>query len=232
MDPVAAIALWSTLFVVSHLLVSSQSIRPGLVNRMGELPFRGIYSLVAFGTLIPLVMTFMRHKHAGAMLWYLRDFRAVRSLTWLLMFAALIMLAASLISPSPGAIGAPAGGGTAGVHGMRKITRHPGFVAFSLFGFAHMLMNGWVGDVFFFGTFPALGILGGIHQDRRKLRELGQNYHRFVEQTSFFPGAALASGRQRWGLADMPWAAIGIGSAIAVILVMFHPYLFGGSPLG
>jgi hypothetical protein len=30
----------------------------------------------------------------------------------------------------------------------------------------------------------------------------------------------------------MPWAAIGIGSAVAAILVSFHPYLFGGSPLG
>ncbi|MEA2649520.1 MAG: hypothetical protein QOG61_1955 [Candidatus Binataceae bacterium] len=232
MDPVAAIALWSALFVVSHLVISSQSIRPRLVERIGELPFRGIYSLVAFGTLIPLWMIFMRHKHAGAMLWYLRDFGIARAFTWLLTFAALIMLVASLISPSPGAIGARPGSGTGGVHGMLKLTRHPGHVAFSLFGFAHMLMNGWVGDVIFFGTFPALGILGGLHQDRRKLREIGESYRRFVEQTSFFPGAALISGRQRWSGADMPWIAIGIGSAMAVILVLFHPYLFGGSPLG
>ena len=232
MDPGTAIALWATLFVGSHLVISSPSVRAAIIHRIGMQPFRGLYSIVAFGTLIPLVMTFMRHKHAGAMLWYLRDFRAARSLTWLLMFAALIMLAASLISPSPGAIGARQGGGPGGVHGMLKLTRHPGHVAFSLFGFAHMLMNGWVGDVIFFGTFPALGILGGLHQDRRKLREMGESYRCFVEQTSFFPGAALASGRQHWSLADMPWVAIGIGSAIAVILVMFHPYLFGGSPLG
>lgn len=30
----------------------------------------------------------------------------------------------------------------------------------------------------------------------------------------------------------MPWAAIGIGAATAVLLVRFHPYLFGGSPMG
>jgi len=57
-------------------------------------------------------------------------------------------------------------------------------------------------------------------------------YRRFVEQTSFFPGAALVSGRQHWSLADKPWAAIGIGLAIAITVVMLHPYLFGGSPLG
>jgi uncharacterized membrane protein len=176
-------------------------------------------------------MTFARHKHAGAMLWYLRDFIAMRALTWLLMIAALIMLVASLISPGPGAIGASTDG-VANVAGMRKITRHPGFVAFILFGFAHLLMNGWVGDVIFFGIFPVLGILGGLHQDRRKLSEIGASYRGFMEQTSFIPGAALAGGRQHWSPADMPWAAIGIGSAVAAILVSFHPYLFGGSPLG
>lgn len=231
MDPVIAIAFWATMFVASHLLVSSQSIRAGLVNRVGELPFRGLYSIAAFGTLIPLMVIFFRHKHAGAMLWYLREFIVVRIVTWLLMFAAFIMLVASLISPGPGAIGA-ATDGVENVRGMRKITRHPGFVAFSLFGIAHLLMNGWVGDVIFFATFPALGVLGGLHQDRRKLSEIGESYRRFVEQTSFFPGAALASGRQHWSSADMPWAAIGIGAAIAVIVVMFHPRLFGGSPLG
>jgi uncharacterized membrane protein len=232
MNPVAAIALWATLFIVTHLIISSEAVRPRLIELIGELPFRGLYSLVAFGTLIPLILVFMRHKHAGAMLWYVRNFGSMRLLTWILMFAAFILLAASLISPSPGAIGGSSSGSTSSVRGMLKLTRHPGFVAFSVFGFAHMLMNGWVGDVIFFGTFPALGIIGGLHQDRRKLRELGESYRTFMEQTSFFPGGALISGRQHWSLADMPWMAIGIGVVTALIVVHFHPYLFGGSPMG
>ncbi len=232
MNPITAIAFWATMFVASHLLISSQAIRSALVNRLGEMPFRGLYSIVAFGTVIPLTMTFFRHKHAGAMLWYLRGFVVMRVFTWVLMFAAFIMLVASLISPSPGAIGARPSSRSGGVHGMLKFTRHPGHVAFSLFGIAHLLMNGWVGDVIFFGTFPALGIIGGLHQDRRKLGEIGESYRSFVEQTSFFPGAALMSGRQHWSLMDLPWAAIAIGSAITVIIVIFHSYLFGGSPLG
>jgi hypothetical protein len=30
----------------------------------------------------------------------------------------------------------------------------------------------------------------------------------------------------------MPWMAIGIGVVTALIVVHFHPYLFGGSPMG
>lgn len=232
MDPVAALALWSTLFVATHLLISSKSVRPRMIASIGEQPFRGVYSLVAFATLIPMVIVFARHKHAGVMLWFLRDSGAARMLTWMLMFAAAIILIAGVINPNPAAIGAPAMGGKRGVHGILKLTRHPSFVGLGLFGFAHMLMNGWAGDLIFFGAFPVLGILGGFHQDRRKLRELGESYRQFTEQTSFFPGAALISGRQRWSAADTPWAAIGIGAATAVILLLVHPYLFGGSPMG
>jgi uncharacterized membrane protein len=232
MDPVAAIELWAGLFVGSHLLISSPSIRSRLIERIGEQPFRGLYSIVAIATLTPMIIVFAHHKHAGAMLWYLRDFRAARLLTWILMFIAPTLLVASLIKPNPGAIGAPAGAAADGAHGVLKLTRHPGLVAFGLFGFAHMLMNGWVGDVIFFGTFPALGILGGLHQDRRKLIHLGERYRRFVEQTSFFPGVALVDGRQRWRSADMPWVAIVIGIVLGIVIVHFHPYLFGGTPMG
>ncbi|HTT75467.1 MAG TPA: NnrU family protein [Candidatus Binataceae bacterium] len=228
MNPVFAIALWGTLFIATHLILSSSRVRPRLVAILGAQPFRGVYSLVAIGTLVMLIITFAHHKHAGPMLWYLRDIGAVRALTFILMLAALIFLAGAFVTPNPGGIGAPH---EARVRGMLKITRHPSFVAFILFGLAHMLMNGWLGDLFFFGTFVVLGGAGGIHQDGRKLRELGEPYRRLVAETSFVPGVAIIEGRQRLGAVDIPWAGIGIGLALMIVLVVLHPYLFGGHPL-
>jgi len=192
--------------------------------------YRGMYSLVAFATLIPLIIVFARNKHAGVMLWNLRGVGSIRGLTWILTLTALIFFVASFVNPNPVSIGAPTS--TAGPHGILKITRHPNFVALILFGFAHILMNGWAGDVIFFGTFPVLGIAGGLHQDRRKLSEVGESYARFVAETSFVPGAAILSGRQRWSGQDMPWAAIGIGALATVLLVALHPHIFGGQPMG
>ena len=230
MDPVVIIGFWSAAFLVSHFILSSEPIRPKLIAAVGEWPFRGIYSAVALGTFIPLVVEFARHKHAGAMLWYLRDVPPLRSLVWLMMLAALILFTAGLITPSPaGMAGAAA---ELVPRGELKLTRHPGFVAFTLFGLAHMIMNGWAGDLLFFATFPILGILGGFHQDARKAQMIGEPYRRFVAATSFFPGAALLSGRQRWTSADTPWRTIAIGAAITIVLVAFHPMLFGGHPLG
>jgi len=229
MDPVLAIGLWAILFIGSHLVISSAAVRPALIAKVGEQPYRGIYSLVALATFVPLLIAFGHHKHSGAVIWYLRDVPPVRMLVWLLMLAALIFLVASFVNPNPGAIGAPS---EPRPRGILKITRHPSFVALTVFGLAHMLMNGWLGDLIFFATFPALGIIGGVHQDSRKTSELGESYRQFVAETSFFPGAALWSGRQHWTSADMPWAAIGIGAAATIVLVLLHPMIFGGSPLG
>ncbi|MGA2410676.1 MAG: NnrU family protein [Candidatus Binataceae bacterium] len=229
MEPVIGIAFWAILFIVTHLILSSQAVRPRLIAILGEQPFRGVYSVVAFATLIPLIIVFARHKHAGPMLWYLRDIGAVRALAVIMMAAALIFLASAFVTPNPAGIGAP---NDARVRGMLKLTRHPSFVAFILFGLAHMLMNGWLGDLFFFGAFAVLGVAGGFHQDSRKRRDLGGQYQHFIAETSFFPGVALATGRQRWSAADMPWAAIGIGAALVVVLLLVHPYVFGGNPLG
>jgi len=230
MNPAAVIALWAILFIGTHLLISSGTVRPRLIGLIGEMAYRGVYSLVAFATLVPLIFVFARNKHAGVMLWNLRGAGAMRGLTWILMLTALFFFAGSFVNPNPGSIGAPAS--TGGAHGILKITRHPNFVALILFGFAHILMNGWAGDVIFFGTFPVLGIAGGLHQDSRKVREVGESYVRFVAETSFVPGAAILSGRQRLSGEDVPWAAIGIGAMATVLLIGVHPYIFGGQPMG
>lgn len=229
MDPVAEIAVWTGLFVGMHFLLSSGPVRTRLVGFVGAQPFRGIYSLVAIGTFIPMVVAFGHNKHAGAMLWNLRGVPVARVLTWLLMFAAVILLVAGLINPNPAAIAAPSRNRPTGI---LKITRHPTFVAFVCFSLGHVLMNGWAGDIIFFGGFAVLGIIGGIHQDRRKLREIGAPYREFLAATSFFPGSALIGRRVEWSRDDMPWTAVVVGIAVAIVLVIFHPLMFGGSPVG
>ncbi len=225
------IALWAVLFLVTHLAISSARLRPRLVAALGLQPYRGVYSLVSLATFVPMAIVFALHKHSGPMFWDLQTVAPLRWLAWLLMLTALVTFTAGIFNPSPTGIGARAGAADA-PRGILKLTRHPGFVAFSLFGFAHMLMNGWLGDLIFFGTFPALGIMGGWHQDARKVVELGESYRRFLAATSFFPGAALRRGRQRWTAADTPWLAIGVGVALTALLAAFHPLFFGGHPLG
>jgi uncharacterized membrane protein len=107
LNPVVAIGIWAGLFLGTHLLLSSNVIRPRLVDWVGERGFRGIYSLVAFVTFIPLVVVFAHHKHAGPVVWYLRATAPIRWLAWLMMLGAVIFLVAGLLNPNPAAIGPP-----------------------------------------------------------------------------------------------------------------------------
>jgi uncharacterized membrane protein len=229
MSPVGWISLWAILFLATHLVISSKYLRPRLVSALGADAYRAAYSVIGLGTFIALVLEFAWHKHAGAMLWNLRADAPLRWVVWVLMALALILIVAGFINPSPAQNFMPTEEGAP--HGILKITRHPSFVGLATFGIAHMIMNGWTGDLIFFGTFPALGIVGGLHQDRRKLREFGASYHSFLEATSFIPFAALISGRQKFSRGDVPWTAIGIGVVLTIAIVIVHPFLFGGNPL-
>lgn len=229
MASVALIAVWALLFLVTHMGISSASVRRRMLAALGEQRYRGVYSLISLATFVPLCLAFGWHKHSGAMLWDLRAIGPVRWLAWLAMLAAFVLFAVGIVSRSPAGM-APSSGD--GPHGVLKVTRHPAFVAFALFGLAHMLMNGFVGDLIFFATFPVLGIVGGLDQDRRKLRDLGESYQRLVEQTSFLPFAAIWQGHQRLVASDVPWVPIGVAVLVTAVVVLIHPVLFGGYPLG
>jgi uncharacterized membrane protein len=56
MEPVIEIAMWSSLFVGIHLLISSQGVRPRLIEAIGAQPYRGVYSLAAIATLTAMII--------------------------------------------------------------------------------------------------------------------------------------------------------------------------------
>jgi uncharacterized membrane protein len=229
MDPTSSIALWAALFVITHLGMTARSIRPNLVRMLGNGPYLLVYSLISFGTFIPLTIAFFSAKHSGPMLWYLRDLEPVRWLTISLMVVGLVVTAGAFITPSPAGL---APNTTFEPRGMLKITRHPLFVGIAIFGIAHMLMNGWLGDLLYFGTFPAVSIVGAWHQDQRKLADMGEEYRAFYQSTSFVPGAALIDGRQHFSLPDLSFPALVLGAVLVVALLFAHPHVFGGRPLG
>ena len=78
MSPAATVALLWLGFAGTHIGLSSVSVRRALVDRLGERPFQGVYTLVAFAFFVPLVWTFFAHKHAGRWLWLVERGPALR----------------------------------------------------------------------------------------------------------------------------------------------------------
>jgi uncharacterized membrane protein len=217
--------LWAG-FMATHLLLSSTPVRAALLARLGPQAFQGIYSLVALAFFVPLVWVFATHKHAGPVLWYSAGPPGLANVLNRILMAAAIVLFVGSLSPSsapPSAMQAP---GPVEPRGLSRVTRHPSFAAFALFGVAHLLVNGSLGDVLFFGGFPVFTWIGAVHQDSRKARTV-PGYEEMMRVTSIVPFAAILRGRQPFRPAELPAVAIAVGLVLTVVLRTYHSRLFG-----
>ena len=213
-------ALWLA-FAGSHLVLSSQRLRPRIVAALGdELRFQGLYSVIALGIFVPLVTIYFRHKHQGP---YLGTLAAVPGMRWLMfigMGAAFAMAVAGLVRPSPASV-LP---GSTEVRGIYHVTRHPFLMAVGLYGLLHLCVVALnATELAFFAGFPLFVAIGARHQDQRKLVS-NPDYKRFYEATPFLPfsrpaGVAAA-------LREQP-IPIALGVGVAVLVRWFHPALFG-----
>ena len=216
---VAIVVLWIA-FAVTHMGLSSPSLRPRLLERLGERGFQGVYSLVALALFVPLVWVYASHKHAGPELWSLGGLPGVQAIMSAGMLVALTLAVAGMLTPSPAAM-LP---GKTEVKGVFRITRHPMTMGMGLFGLMHLLgaqIN--AAELAFFGGFVAFSLLGCRHQDQRKLVTAGEEFRRFHEQTPFIPFSGPGSLR---GLKEMPLAIV-VGIVVTAVLRYFHPTLFG-----
>ncbi len=216
------IVVFSLLFVVTHLGMSHGAIRENLVAKMGQWPYRGFYSLISFLTLGPAAVLWWQNRHLGPVLWEFNPW-VERGIALVLMLFAIEFLVLSLGNPSPASM-LP---GNNEPRGILRITRHPMNMGFALFGLAHLLSNGTVGDIAFFGSFAIVGIVGPFHLDARLKKQRGEGFAEFLRQTSVIPFVAIARGRTQLKAEEISFPLFLIGIVVYVVLVIFHGKFFG-----
>lgn len=213
---------FSAAFVVTHLGLSHGSVRAGLVKALGPMRFRLLYSFVAFGTFVPAAVIVWNERHLGPVLWTLPRW-AELSVALVLMLPAAVLLVLAFATPSPVSMISS----KPEPRGVLRITRHPMNMGFALFGLAHLLANGALGDVVFFSTFVLIGVLGAFHQDARIARERGETLAAFRRQTSILPFYAILVRRTRFEPSELAWPMVAIGVVAWAALAWFHGRLFG-----
>ncbi len=216
------IVVFSALFVVTHLLMSHGAIRENLVAKLGQWPFRGVYSVVSFLTLGPAAVLWWQNRHLGPVLWEFNPW-VERGIALVLMLVAVEFLALMLADPSPASM-LP---GSKEPRGILRVTRHPMNMGLALFGLAHLLANGTVGDIAFFGSFFVLGVVGPFQMDTRLKKTRGEAYVEFCRQTSVIPFVAILRGRTKSRADEISFPLFLIGIIVYVALVIFHSRFFG-----
>jgi uncharacterized membrane protein len=134
-------------FIGAHVLVSLRQSRSALIHRIGEAPYRGVFSLVSVIGLGFIVYGFARYRADGLIpIWSPPTF--LRPITDVLMWPAIVLVVAAYI---PGTI--------------KTALTHPMLAGVKLWAFAHLLANGDLGGMILFGS-----ILGWAVYDRITLK--------------------------------------------------------------
>jgi uncharacterized membrane protein len=200
-------------FLATHF-VASTPLRPALVNAIGEWPYRGLYSLVAFVTLGWMIWAYVKAPRELV-------FAGWRELAYAAMPLAFVLVACGYWR-NPTLVGAdkllrsedPA-------RGIIRVTRHPIMWGVMLWAVAHIVARGDLKALILFGGLLVLALVGTISMDRRK--RSNPDWPRFAAVTSHIPFVAIAQGRNRIVWREIGWLrpALGLAAFCAVLLV--HP---------
>ncbi|MDX7950696.1 NnrU family protein [Lichenihabitans sp. Uapishka_5] len=223
MNGIATVAAAAISFVGSHFVLSHPLRRP-LVARIGETGFSILYSVVAIATLGWLSKA-AQAAPATDFLWPVGD--GIWALATVLMLVASVLLMGSLIG-NP-ALPGPAGALPEQARGVFAITRHPMMWSFALWGFCHILVYPQAATIVVALAIIVLALVGAALQDRKKERLQPERWPTWEARTSFWPLAAVASGRaQLTGLKPHTW----LGGVVVWLAATWAHIPLAGWPAG
>jgi len=219
---ILAILVW--LFI--HFGMSGTRLRDRVVARIGEQPFRGLFSLLSIAAIVFLIVGWKTARVVP--LWYPPDW-----LRWILvvvMVPAFVLFVASVSGRNPTMIGGESAGADA-ARGIQRITRHPMLWSFALWAGVHVIGNGDLAAVLFFGAFLVTALAGMPLIDAKLARRDPASWQALSAATSITPFGAIVEGRNRFVASEIGWLPLLIGVVAWAALLHFHPWLFGIAPV-
>ncbi len=211
------------LFAGTHIGLSAEPFRGKLVSKMGEKGFQGFYSLIALATFAFLITAFVLTDSGHEVFTVAASAPWMTHLCNLIMLFAFILLCCGFANPSPMGM-APVKTEAVGII---RITRHPMNMSFALFGLAHLLTNRSLEEWIFYSGFLVYGVLGSMHQDRKKARQGGINFQSFVESTAIIPFAAIITRKQPLKLREISKKGLLIAVVVTIVARVLHPSVRG-----
>ncbi|MRX49635.1 NnrU family protein [Paracoccus sp. S-4012] len=212
------------LFLAAHAIPMRPDIRGPLVGALGRRGYLVLYSLLSIGLLYLLILAV--NAAPRVTLWAPALWQ--RWLVNLAMPAAILLAAFGIGAPNPFGVTGKAEGFDPARPGIAGITRHPLMWAFALWAGAHLVANGELAHVLFFGAmlvFALMGLAAGEARARRL-----PDFRRLAVRTSLLPGAALLTGR--WQPRGWPSPLrLGIAVVVWLGLLYLHPPLIGAVAL-
>ena len=162
------------LFLGVHLLTTARDTRAALMARLGEGPYKGLYSLASALGLVLIVWGYGRYRSSGYIpVW--NPPSELLPITLILMWFSFVALVATY---------APAGK-------IKSLLRHPMLVGVKAWALAHLLVNGDLGSMILFGAFLAWAVYDRIAVTRRGDKGAPPSGFTAGDAVSLLAGSAL-----------------------------------------
>ena len=146
----ALLILGLVVFIGSHAFTMARGPRAALIGRLGEGPYKGLYSLVSILGVVLIAYGFGQYRATSWVdVWSPPVW--TRHLALLLVWVAFILLAAAYL---PGRI--------------KSGAKHPMLAAVKIWALAHLLANGDLGSMILFGSLLAWAVGARIAVKRRR----------------------------------------------------------------
>ena len=139
------------LFLGIHTLTTMRRARTAAIGRVGEGPYKGLYSLVSLIGLVLIVWGFARYRSAGYIQVWSPPWAIFHPIALVLLWVAIVALVSAYAPPSR----------------IKSILRHPMLVAVKVWALSHLLVNGDLGSMLLFGSLLAWAIYDRIAVKRR-----------------------------------------------------------------
>ena len=219
-----SLAFAGLAFCGSHILLSSTGLRGSLRDQLGERGFLAVYSLTA---VVTFAWFLVAYAHAPTIiLWERREWTALVPVV-VMPFAA-ILLIAGYTTANPTAVGMERmARANDPAPGILRVTRHPVMWAIGLWAVSHLIANGDLRSLMFFGAFAGLSLGGTVLIDRKKQLALGSNWPRLAEVTSNLPFAAVIAGRTGLRWREIGLLRIAAGLLLYAVLYRAHGIIAG-----
>ena len=217
--------LAALFFVCIHLGVAGTRLRDRAVAALGNKGYQFAFSVASVAGLVWMSFAYDHAPYIAT--WDTPEWW--KPIAILVMLPAFLLAVIGLATPNPTAV-AQEGSLSRPPQGIVRITRHPFLMGIAIWALTHLVANGDIASLIFFGTFAIVALAGMPSIDAKRRRLAGSAWQAFAAETSIMPFGAILAGRNRFNFPEIGAWRLAVALVVYALMLGGHSHIVGVSP--